>query len=198
MTNSYFDSVANEYDYWKNKNKWYYNKIKAILASKIPINSSILDFGCGTGDLLAYLNPEDGFGYDPSSKMIRRARSKYPSLNWSDRIPSTRYEIVYSVDVIEHVNDLDTYLLEMKSCLSLSGTLFLIFVNPYWEPLLLILEKLKLKMPEGPHHRFLNRTIKKYLKKNGLKLIQLEYHMPKLKKIGLIEVWTIQQISKHL
>ncbi len=191
MKNTFFDSIAKEYDYWKNRNKRYYNKLKVILRNKIPSDSSILDFGCGTGDLLAYLNPVDGIGYDPSPKMIKISQYKYPSLNWSNCIPTRQFDIVYSVDVIEHVNDLSTYLLEMKGCLKTSGKLILIFANPYWEPILLLLEKLRLKMSEGSHHRFSNRTVKQHLTQNGLQISQLEYFMPQLKKIGLIEVWTI-------
>lgn len=193
MNNAHFDLIAERYDYWKNKNTRYYNKLKTILKKKITSNFSILDFGCGTGDLLTFLNPENGIGYDSSSEMIKICRLKYPSLTWTTHIPMRQFDFVYSVDVLEHVKDLDTYFLEMKGCLKPDGTLILIFANPHWEPFLLLLEKLKLKMPEGPHQRFSNRTVMAHLKKNDLNLIQLEYFMPNLKKIGLIEVWTLSQ-----
>jgi ubiquinone/menaquinone biosynthesis C-methylase UbiE len=195
MNKTYFDSIAKEYDWWKSRNKRYYDKLKTILHGRILSSSSVIDFGCGTGDLLAYLNPDDGIGYDPSSEMIRIARSKYPSLNWSDCIPSRQFDVVYSVDVIQAVTDLDAYIIGMKRCLRFGGILLLIFANPIYEPLLLLMEKVRLKMPEGPHYRFPNRTVKNHLLKNGLKPIQLEYQYPRLKKIGLIEVWTISHIK---
>ncbi len=196
MTETHFDLIAKEYDWWKKRNTRYYNKLKDILRERIPSTFSIIDFGCGTGDLLSHLNPADGVGYDPSSEMIDIARSKYPTLNWSNYIPSRQFDIVYSVDVIQAITDLDTYIIEMKRCLKEGGILILIFANPIYEPLFLLFEKVKLKMPEGPHYRFPNKIVKNHLQKNDLKVIQLEYHYPRLNKIGLIEVWTLSYNKK--
>ncbi len=191
MTTDYFDVIAEDYDYWKNRNRRYYTILKRILSQKISSKWSVLDFGCGTGDLLAHLSPKDGIGYDPSSEMVELCRHKYPSLQWSNNIPHKKFDAVYSVDVLEHVRNLDIYIQEMKSCLKPNGTLILIFANPYWEPLLILLEKLKLKMPEGPHIRLSNKTVKQHLERNGMQVSHIDYEMPAIKKLGLIEIWTI-------
>ncbi len=105
METDHFDSIAEKYDYWKNRNSRYYNKLKRILTQKISSKGNALDFGCGTGDLLANLNLKDGIGYDPSAEMIKICTKKYPNLEWTNHIPSKKFAAVYSVDVIEHVRN---------------------------------------------------------------------------------------------
>ena len=191
METDHFDSIAEEYDYWKNRNSRYYNILKRILTRKISSEWFVIDFGCGTGDLLAHLNLKYGVGYDPSSEMIEICKKKYPNLEWTNHISPKKFDAVYSVDVIEHVRSLDIYFQEMKSCLKPNGILILIFANSYWEPLLILLEKLKLKMPEGPHTRPSHKKIKGRLERNGMHVAQIEYAMPAIKKLGLIETWTV-------
>jgi len=54
---SHFDGIASEYDYWKKKNAYYHSTIKAFLGKIIPKESHVLEIGCGTGEILAYLRP---------------------------------------------------------------------------------------------------------------------------------------------
>jgi hypothetical protein len=42
----------------------------------------ILELGCGDGDLLAKLEPAYGYGIDLSSRLIEKARSRYPGLHF--------------------------------------------------------------------------------------------------------------------
>ena len=45
----------------------------------VPRGARVLEVGCGTGDLLAALEPSDGLGVDCSPEMIRRARERHPA-----------------------------------------------------------------------------------------------------------------------
>ena len=64
MTNSiqnYFDSLAPKRDYWKNKNRYYYNYIeKGLIPFLVPVAKKVLEIGSGTGDLLVSLKPSLG------------------------------------------------------------------------------------------------------------------------------------------
>src|SRR5215813_10842489 len=48
----------------------------------IPPNLRVLEIGCGTGDVLAGLNPSFGVGVDISPAMIDQAARLYPSLEF--------------------------------------------------------------------------------------------------------------------
>ncbi len=93
----HFDAIAEEYDYWKEKNSYYYDNLKRLCQSLIPLGSSVAEIGCGTGDILASLKVSRGFGIDISHAMIERAREKHRA----------RIELSFSsLDITKHAPDL--------------------------------------------------------------------------------------------
>jgi ubiquinone/menaquinone biosynthesis C-methylase UbiE len=78
----YFDDIASRRDYWKQKNRYYYDYVENnLLPFLIPPGRRVLEVGCGTGDLLAQLKPSMGLGIDISEKMVQIARQKYRNNN---------------------------------------------------------------------------------------------------------------------
>ena len=76
------DRIAAERDSWIRKNAAYYGEDWRYMRFLIPAGARVLDLGCGTGDLLATLEPSLGVGVDLSPAMIERAESKYPDLTF--------------------------------------------------------------------------------------------------------------------
>ena len=76
------DRIAAERDTWVRKNAAYYDEDRRYMRFLIPAGARVLDLGCGTGDLLAALEPSLGVGVDLSPAMIDRARSKHPHLTF--------------------------------------------------------------------------------------------------------------------
>src|SRR5258708_39795364 len=77
-----FDRYAPERERWVAKNAAYYRAIERLVAFCVPPGTSVLEIGCGTGDLLAALRPSEGVGVDLSTKLIERARQKHPQLQF--------------------------------------------------------------------------------------------------------------------
>src|SRR5580698_11541489 len=76
------DRIASERDHWIERNSAYYSDDRRYMKFLVAPKSRVLDLGCGTGDLLAALDPSLGVGVDLSSKMIEAARRKYPGLDF--------------------------------------------------------------------------------------------------------------------
>ena len=74
----HFENIALELDWWAQRNHYYYQDIDRLYQFLIPVDSKILEVGCGTGNLLANLQPSLGVGIDFSATIIELARSKYP------------------------------------------------------------------------------------------------------------------------
>ena len=72
-----YDILANERDKWRNKNLYYHQQIESLVTFFIPKNKSVLDIGCGTGELLAATQPAHGVGIDFSPEMIKVATNNF-------------------------------------------------------------------------------------------------------------------------
>jgi SAM-dependent methyltransferase len=86
----------------------YHERLIAVYRHLIPAGSTVLEFGCGQGDLLAAVEPSRGIGVDFSPKMIALARQAHPRLEFAESEMST-FECDESFDVIvlsDLINDL--------------------------------------------------------------------------------------------
>jgi 2-polyprenyl-3-methyl-5-hydroxy-6-metoxy-1,4-benzoquinol methylase len=90
----------------------FYEQVASISASERP--RSVIDVGCGTGNLLRALvekaAPERVVGVDYASAGVDRARQLVPSGEFRaqslyDLAPEETYELVLCTEVLEHVRD---------------------------------------------------------------------------------------------
>lgn len=93
----------------------------------------VLDYGCGNGLFYPLFRSvffeAEVFGADISSVAIEQIKKKHPEI--SDRVdvinddntnfPDGFFDVVVSVEVMEHVTDLDKYLTEIKRVLDKGG-----------------------------------------------------------------------------
>ncbi len=160
----HFQQIANQYDKWKKKNAYYYSQLKRLFSSFIPPGSDVLEIGCGTGDILNSVNPRKGLGVDISPRMLDIAKAKYPHLSFTvceaeNLKVEGKYDYVIMSDLIEHLSDVWKAIGELKKVTNPQTRLIISFINPFWEPLLMLGERLGLKMPEGAHNRLLSEDI---------------------------------------
>lgn len=157
----HFDAIAPEYDQFKTRSHYYYSQLKALLSELIPNASTqhILEIGCGTGALLASLNPARGMGIDISPNMIDLARLQNTQNNSlafevgeaETLVVQDEWEIVFMVDLIEHLYNPQLAINHIGTFLKPRSRLIITWANHLWAPVLHVLERLKMKMPEGPH-----------------------------------------------
>ena len=82
---AFYDALGPGRDRWIARSRYYYDGLERLLRFIVPPGRTLLDIGCGNGDLLAALAPELGIGVDVSQAMIDLARRKHPDLelkNW--------------------------------------------------------------------------------------------------------------------
>jgi SAM-dependent methyltransferase len=92
-------------------------RLKALEREGISKDSSVLDFGCGTGLFVAYMRSRgyaDVSGHDPYIADFR-----------SPEALAHRYDAVLAQDVIEHAEDPEGMLAQLVRCLKPGGLLFL-------------------------------------------------------------------------
>jgi len=191
----HFNKIAQDYDRYKQKNSFYYSSIKRGLSNKIPSKSNVIDFGCGTGEILAYLSPKHGIGFDPSPEMIHIAKEKFAKntrlqfTSSEKSISMPRIDFIVMVDVIEHLPHPEETFKKVADLMGKNTILLVSFVSPTWEPILSILEKIQFKMPEGPHARLTTEEVIRFATNASLSL--------KLKEILFPFPITLLQFSKN-
>ncbi len=179
----HFNRLAADYDYYKRKNWYYYANLKKIIRSLVKPEGVVLDVGCGTGDILNSLVPNYGLGLDISPEMIKIAKSKYGKKSNLQFISTDvrelkkealgrRFDYIIMTDVLEHLEDISSSLRKISELAGRETKIIISAANPFWEPFLVILEKIGLKMPEGPHQRISIKETENLLIKNNLKIIQ--------------------------
>jgi SAM-dependent methyltransferase len=101
-----------------------------VEAGRLGPESLVLDVGCGTGNYAAALIETTHcscWGLDPSEQMLTRARERIPSAyvqaGKAEQLdfPAESFDLVFSVDVIHHVNDRPAFFKEAYRVLKKGG-----------------------------------------------------------------------------
>lgn len=180
IVEKHFDKIAEKYDSYKENSAFYYDNLKKLLSDVIPKHKRVFEVGCGTGDLLDYLQPSVGYGFDISQEMIKRAKFKYKlktNLNFSTVWPSSKFDFIFMSDVIEHLENPEETFLNVSKLMTSKTKFINTMANPVWEPILMLWEKLGWKMPEGKHTRLTFREINDILRRIDLKVIKHDYKL---------------------
>jgi SAM-dependent methyltransferase len=108
----------------------------------IPKSASVLEVGCGAGDLLSMLNGSKKTGVDISSGQISRARERFPSIEFAVgageqlELRDAKFDVIILSDVLNEAGDVQELLKKLHAC-SHDGTRILINVyNTLWSPLI--------------------------------------------------------------
>lgn len=125
-------------DHWNGWGGYYQRRILEVYRYNIPAGSEVLEIGCGSGSLLAGLKPGYALGLDVSSKMIERAKSIHPEVDFkqSDTIhlkSQRKFDFIVISDTINDLWDVQTTLTQTQKSLKAEGRLIINFYSRLWE-----------------------------------------------------------------
>jgi hypothetical protein len=139
-----------------------------------------MEVGCGTGDVLGQLDQPKSAGIDFSRGMIEKARKKYPKIQLEvmdieDAYPSAdegSYDYILMSDFIGHLNDVQKGFEQSRSFMHDHSRLIVTYYSYLWEPILRLLEKLYLKMPQFRQNWLSQTDIKNLLELAGFEVVK--------------------------
>ena len=120
----------------------------------IPPGKRVLELGCGSGELLAALEPSYGVGVDFSGKTIARGKALYPHLNFvlgdvEDPVTLTAiegpFDYIVIADTIAMFEDIDGTLKLVQNLCTPSTRIVIAYYSHLWEPILKLGEMFRLK-----------------------------------------------------
>ncbi len=142
-----------ERDQWIRRNRYYYRCLVNFLRFSIPENSRILEIGCGTGYLLDQLRPVQGVGIDVSEAMISHARQQYPHLDFyaqdaEQLFLDKAFDFILISDTVGEFRDVQRVFEQVQRVCTPNTRIIVTYINFFWLPMLVLVEKLGLKMPQ--------------------------------------------------
>lgn len=170
----------------KNLLQWLWHTHKIKLAKRILSKlrfSNCLDVGCASGYMISQIAEifpnAKYFGIDVYTKAIDYAKKTYPGVNFkvavADKLPfeNNNFDLILFYETIEHVENPQECLREIKRVLKENGTLILtmdsgsLLFRLVWS----VWEKTKGKIWQGAHiHPFHHTELEQLIKSSGFKI----------------------------
>lgn len=157
---AYFDGFAKDRDWWRKRNSYYQRELEEFYSFNIPKKSSVLEIGCGTGELLSKMEPSNGAGVDFSAEMVKLSQAKFPDMKfYVDDIEDLRlrekFDYVIMQDLIGHLSDIWVAFRNLRKVTTPETRVIINYYSQLWEPVILLLGKLGLKAKQ-PHQNWLS------------------------------------------
>ena len=169
----YFEAIAHIRDEWKDKNKYYWGDLEKLCSFLVPENASVLEIGCGTGDLLACIKAREKVGIDYSASMIKIASKKYPDIDFivmeAENLKFNKtFDYVILSNLIGYLKDIQQVFGELRKVCNPQTKVIITYYNFMWQPLLNIAEVLNLRMKQPPQNWLSKHDIKNLLYLAGI------------------------------
>ncbi len=118
----------------------------------IPESASVLEIGCGGGDLLALLPNRDVTGIDMAPAQIERARERVPHGKFyvqaaEELAVGRRFDVIILSDTANDAEDLQELFTRLQAMTHSGTRLILNFHNTLWRPILSAAASLRLIKP---------------------------------------------------
>jgi SAM-dependent methyltransferase len=130
----------------------YHDIVRRVMSGR----TRVLELGSGANPLLDTVGGPGSVACDLSIDMLqqRRALARTSAVvGGGEQLPfrAATFDGAYHINVIEHVADVDAVLAEGARVLRTGGVLAAVTPNGNWRRWLDLAERLKMKIPEGPH-----------------------------------------------
>jgi SAM-dependent methyltransferase len=170
------------------RHAYYYAYLRRILRVRVPTGLRVLDLGCGSGDLLAALEPSLGVGIDVSARAVASARARHPDTrlrfaegDFADpavlAAAGGPFDVILLVNVVTHLSDVQATL-EQLHAVSHSRTRVLIYsYSRLWQPILRLAEILRLKYRQPPEAWLPREEIKNMLALADFETVRDDVHL---------------------
>jgi len=178
------DAQAAHREEWIEKNAFFYQEDFRYMRFLIPAGLRVLDLGCGTGRLLAELNPSYGVGVDFSENMVKVAQARYPDLEFrvgdvEDRefissLPGP-FDVIVISDTIGSLEDCQTTLSNLHYLCTPNTRIVIAYYSKIWEPLLALARFVGLKMPQKEQNALSPDDIANFLYLSDFETVRQEW-----------------------
>jgi SAM-dependent methyltransferase len=192
-TREYFERIAPVWDYWHRRNSFYHRKMTDLIRSMVAPGASVLELGCGTGDLLAALRPAAAIGLNVAEGMTALARKKHPEFQFETvEVDHAKIANGFALDyvvmnnMLDYVYDVWDLLESLRPAVADQTLLVMTTNNPLWGPVLRIASWIGQRLPDSPRNFITNRDIRSVLELQGFDVVEEGLALPVPRRVPLL------------
>ncbi|MBA4135779.1 MAG: glycosyl transferase [Opitutus sp.] len=162
---------------------WAARSYRALLAHyynlSIPPNTSVLEIGCGAGELLALIRARRKAGIDLSAHQIEAARARVPEAEFhvqagAKLVLSGKYDYIIVSETLNFAGDAQQLLERIHSVCHADSRLVFNYYSALWRPVLQAARWLGLRGPQ-PQSSWINTAdIRNFLSLAGWQLLAIQ------------------------
>ncbi|MCF6332277.1 MAG: class I SAM-dependent methyltransferase, partial [Draconibacterium sp.] len=156
----YFNQAASSRIRYRNGKKYYWNSITNYCNFFVENESSVLEIGCGTGELLDKINGKEKTGIDISEKMIAEAKKQFPEINFvcssAENIQlDKKYDVIILSNLIGYLPDIQSVFEELQKVCHEETKIIVTYYSIFWEPFIKFAEFIRIKK-KGPKQSWIS------------------------------------------
>ena len=169
----YFNALAKKRKQRRFAN-YYWNEITNYCKYFSHDEGSVLEVGCGNGNLLANINGNRKVGIDFSEEYIAWAKEKYTQSNIEFLVMDAntialneKFDLIIISNLIGFVDDIQNVFEQVKTCCHPNTKVIVQFYNSFWEPAIKFAELLGIKQKTPTQNWLSTRDINNLLTISG-------------------------------
>ncbi len=157
----YFNKTAADRIRYRHNKRYYWDSITNYINFFVHPESSVLEVGCGTGELLGKINGSMKTGIDFSEQMIVEAQKQFPHIEFvccpgEDIQIEEKYDVVILSNLIGYLVDIQQVFEELHKVCHTETKVIITYYNIFWEPFIKFAEFTGIKK-KGPKQSWISR-----------------------------------------
>ncbi|MDN4165483.1 glycosyltransferase [Cytophagales bacterium LB-30] len=146
----YFEKLAPRRIKLRKRKRYYWNEITQYIDYFSHKDFSVLEIGCGTGELLHEIRASRKMGIDYSPAMVAQAKGQFPDLDIrvmeAENLEiEDKFDLIILSNLVGYVGDVQAVFEQLHKVCHPGTKIIVSYYNYLWEPVLKVLEKLGLK-----------------------------------------------------
>lgn len=157
---SFFNNAAKTRRIYRKSKSYYWDSITDYCNFFIDNTCTILEIGCGTGELIAKINGREKTGIDFSEKMIEEAKNQFPSIEFictsaEELNVNRKYDVIILSNLIGYLLDIQKVFEELHKVCHEETKIIITYYNIFWEPVIKFSEFIGIKK-KGPRQSWIS------------------------------------------
>nr|WP_321407510.1 bifunctional class I SAM-dependent methyltransferase/glycosyltransferase family 2 protein [uncultured Carboxylicivirga sp.] len=146
----YFESRADNWVKYRKRRSYYWDSITRYCNYFIHEDSTVLEVGCGSGELLAAINGKEKVGIDFCEPILDQAKEQFPDIRFelmeAENINlDQKFDVIILSNLIGVLDDIEHVFNQLKNVCHEKTRIIVTYYNRFWEPIIRLAEFLGLK-----------------------------------------------------